>query len=64
MIQTIVNSFGRLDVMVNNAGVTRVSNLEDLTEEDWDWIHSINAKGTFFCLQLMRKQMPQRWKNY
>ncbi|MDB9915242.1 SDR family oxidoreductase [Alphaproteobacteria bacterium] len=57
MIQTIVNSFGRLDVMVNNAGVTRVSNLEDLTEEDWDWIHSINAKGTFFCLQAAAKQM-------
>jgi len=57
MIQDVINNFGSLDVMVNNAGVTRVSKLVDLTEQDWDWINSVNAKGTFFCLQAAAKQM-------
>ena len=48
MINKTVNEYGTLDILVNNAGVTRTSNLMDLTEKDWDWIHNVNAKGTFF----------------
>ena len=43
-----------LDIMVNNAGVTRTSSIMDLNEKDWDWIHNVNAKGTFFCLQMQQ----------
>ena len=50
-------TFGPLTGMVNNAGVTRTSNILDLTEKDWNWIHDVNAKGTFFCLQYAAKQM-------
>ena len=57
MIKSVVDAFGSLDVMVNNAGVTRTSNIMDLTEKDWNWIHDVNAKGTFFCLQIAAKQM-------
>ena len=57
MIKNVVDTFGSLDVMVNNAGVTRTSNILDLTEKDWNWIHDVNAKGTFFCLQYAAKQM-------
>ena len=57
MINEIIKSFGSLDVMVNNAGVTRAAKIEDLTEQDWDWIFDVNAKGTFFCLQEAAKQM-------
>lgn len=51
MIADTTDAFGRLDIIVNNAGVTRRAYIMDLTEEDWDRIHRVNAKGVFFCLQ-------------
>jgi NAD(P)-dependent dehydrogenase (short-subunit alcohol dehydrogenase family) len=57
MIKDTVVKYGSLDILVNNAGVTRTSKIMDLTEDDWDWIHNVNAKGTFFCLQEAAKQM-------
>jgi NAD(P)-dependent dehydrogenase (short-subunit alcohol dehydrogenase family) len=44
-------AFGRLDGLVNNAArFTRIDPLE-VTEQDWDYVHSVNLKGTFFCCQ-------------
>ena len=60
MVDTTVAKFGKLDVIVNNAGVTRSAFIMDLTEEDWDRIHRVNAKGVFFCLQRAAKQMMQQ----
>ena len=57
MINQTVGEFGSIDILVNNAGVTRTSNIMDLTEKDWDWIHNVNAKGTFFSLQAAASQM-------
>ena len=57
MIKDTVVKYGSLDILVNNAGVTRTSKIMDLTEDDWNWIHNVNAKGTFFCLQAAAKQM-------
>jgi 3-oxoacyl-[acyl-carrier protein] reductase len=57
MVEHVVGEFGRLDVIVNNAGVTRRAYIMDLTEEDWDRIHRVNAKGVFFCLQRAARQM-------
>jgi len=57
MIDDIVVKFGSLDILVNNAGVTRTSSIMDLTENDWNWIIDVNAKGAFFCLQAAAKQM-------
>ena len=57
MIKDTVLKYGSLDILVNNAGVTRTSKIMDLTEDDWDWIHNVNAKATFFCLQAAAKQM-------
>jgi len=51
MIARTVETFGRLDVLVNNAGVTRRAPIMDITEADWDRIHRVNAKGVFLCLQ-------------
>ena len=62
MINKTVEAFGSLDILVNNAGVTRTSNIMDLTEKDWDWINNVNAKGTFFCLQVAASQMIKQNK--
>jgi NAD(P)-dependent dehydrogenase (short-subunit alcohol dehydrogenase family) len=48
LIQTALTTFGRLDVMVNNAGLYVSKPLEELTEYDFDRVTSVNQKGTFF----------------
>jgi NAD(P)-dependent dehydrogenase (short-subunit alcohol dehydrogenase family) len=60
MVAETIASFGRIDVLVNNAGVTRRAEIMDLTEEDWDRIHRVNAKGVFFCLQRAAREMIPR----
>ena len=57
MINKVVNAFGSLNIMINNAGVTKTSGIMELDENDWYWINNINSKGTFFCLQAAAKQM-------
>ncbi len=60
MIEHVVVVHGRLDCIVNNAGVTRRSDIMELTEADWDRIWRINAKGVFFCLQTAARQMIEQ----
>ena len=57
MVRRTMETFGRIDIMVNNAGVTRRADIMDLTEQDWDRIHRVNAKGVFFCLQRVAREM-------
>jgi NAD(P)-dependent dehydrogenase (short-subunit alcohol dehydrogenase family) len=57
MVARTIAELGRLDVIVNNAGVTRYAYIMDLTEADWDRIHRVNAKGVFFCLQRAAREM-------
>lgn len=60
MIERVVKRFGRLDLLVNNAGVIRVRSLLNTTPEDWDFIQSVNTRGLFFALQAGAKQMLQQ----
>ena len=55
-----VDGLGRVDILVNNAGVTRYSYIMDVSEEDWDRIHRVNAKGAFFCMQRVAREMIDR----
>lgn len=49
--------FGRIDALVNNAArFTRIPAL-DVTEADWDFVHSVNLKATFFCCQQAARRM-------
>lgn len=47
----VMEEHGRIDVLVNNAGITRLAGLLELTESDWDNITRVNAKGAFFEMQ-------------
>lgn len=60
MIGETIAAFGRIDTLVNNAGVTRRADIMDLTEDDWDRTHRVNAKGVFFCLQRAAREMIPR----
>ena len=60
MVRQTVDAFGRVDVLVNNAGVTRYLNIMDVQEEDWDRIHRVNAKGAFFVMQRVARELIQQ----
>jgi NAD(P)-dependent dehydrogenase (short-subunit alcohol dehydrogenase family) len=60
MVQQALAAFGQIDILVNNAGVTRRADIMDITEADWDRIHRVNAKGVFFCLQRVAREMIPR----
>lgn len=60
MVSKVVGELGGIDIVVNNAGVTRHGALLDITEETWDLMQNINAKGTFFCIQRVARQMVEQ----
>jgi len=57
MIDTAVSSFGRLDIMVNNAGIETRTSVLETTEDQYDKVLAINLKSAFFGTQLAAKQM-------
>jgi glucose 1-dehydrogenase len=57
MVDTAVSSFGRLDVMVNNAGIETRTSILDTTEAQYEKVLAINLKSAFFGTQLAAKQM-------
>jgi 3-oxoacyl-[acyl-carrier protein] reductase len=62
MFNQAVDKFGRVDVLVNNAGVTRDNLLLRLEEKDWDLVLNVNLKGAFLCTKAAaRIMMKNRW---
>lgn len=60
LFHDVRNRFGLLQCLVNNAArFTRIHPL-DITEEDWDFIHDVNLKATFFCCQEGARQMNEQ----
>ena len=46
-VDAAVSSYGKLDILVNNAGIVFTASIEDTTEEEWDRVMAVNAKGVF-----------------
>ena len=62
MFETLEKSFGKIDVLVNNAGVSLVSMLCDTATEDWDRVMDINLKGTFLCSkEAIKNMVHNKW---
>lgn len=61
LIEHAVKELGRIDVLVNNAGITRDTLLMRMTEDDWDAVLSTNLKGAFLCAKAaIRPMLRQR----
>ena len=51
LVDAAISRFGRLDIVVNNAGVGNRTAMADMTEKEFDWTLSVNARGPFFMIQ-------------
>jgi NADP-dependent 3-hydroxy acid dehydrogenase YdfG len=60
MAAAAINRFGSVEILVNNAGVAIHNAISNIKEKDWDWMMTINLKGTFLCTQAFFKHMCDR----
>ena len=60
MFATVRNAAGRVDVLINSAGIRQIGSIVSVTEEEWDHVLAVNVRGAFMCIQhvipLMRDQ--------
>jgi len=62
MISKVLDNFKKVDILINNAGITRDGLLVRMSEKDWDAVLDINLKGVFNCTKAVAKpMMKQRW---
>ncbi len=62
MVRVVERDLGAVDVLVNNAGIARRQNLEEITEADWDEILDVNLKSAFLVTQaVLPKMRVHRW---
>jgi len=60
MITKILDKYGRIDVLINNAGVTADAKLEKMTDDQWDEVIDVNLKGVYMCSQAVIEVMKQQ----
>jgi NAD(P)-dependent dehydrogenase (short-subunit alcohol dehydrogenase family) len=59
MMEKAVAEFGKLDILINNAGITQPVSVPETSEEDWDRIINVNMKSTFLCSQAAIEYMKK-----
>jgi len=60
MVKKTLDKFGRIDILINNAGVTRDALVMRMKEEDWDLVLDINLKGAFNCIKMVSPVMMKQ----
>jgi len=60
MIDQVIKEFGKIDLLINNAGITRDGLILRMKDEDWDLVLSINLKGAFLCSKAALKHMAKQ----
>ena len=61
-IESAIENFGKIDILINNAGITRDNLIMRISESDWDAVININLKGAFNCCKaIVRPMMKQRY---
>lgn len=60
VVSQIIDNYGKLEILVNNAGINRDSFAKKLKEKDWDMVLDINLKGTFLCSQAVLEPMSNQ----
>jgi len=60
VVQAAIKQFGRIDILINNAGIIRRTPAVQFSEKDWDEVMAINAKMVFFLSQAAARDMMQR----
>lgn len=58
-VTSVVDVFGGLDLLVNNAGVVTMSGLDDLTDDEWDFVVDVNLKGPYIVSQVASRVMSR-----
>ncbi|MDR6124213.1 3-oxoacyl-[acyl-carrier protein] reductase [Bacillus sp. SLBN-46] len=60
MVKASIDRFGKLDILINNAGITRDNLLMRMKEEEWDDVINTNLKGVFLCTKAVTRQMMKQ----
>ncbi|MBC7188831.1 3-oxoacyl-ACP reductase FabG [Candidatus Aerophobetes bacterium] len=59
-VDKVIEKFGKIDILINNAAICYLTPLEEITEEEWDRVMNINLKGVFNFSQVVIKHMKER----
>ena len=57
MVSRALKEYGKINILINNAGVFIAANVVDMTEQEWDLILDVNAKGCFLCCKAVAREM-------
>ena len=58
--QNLLNEFGKIDVLINNAGVNKIDSIDKIEEDDWDWINHVNLRGPFLLTKAVSEIMKKK----
>ena len=60
VIETAIKNFGRIDILINNAGILRDRSIPKISDQDWNLVHDVHLKGSFKCTQAAWNHMKKQ----